>query len=99
MPQWIFQFEPSTTPPYLGTTVFAGDGVVVVGGGDKNHFAYYGRCVWMWTWALKNFFLVYGPLNQWWGSGVRTLGPPGCPPPPPHPTPPHHHPPAHMGLC
>ena len=51
------------------------------GGGAQNFFAYRGRCVCIWTWVLKNFFLVYGPPNPWWGSRVPTPGTPSRPPP------------------
>ena len=61
--------------PYLGTPFF--------GGGGQNFFAYCGRCMCIWTWVLKNFFLVYGPPNPWRGPGSQLQVPPGAPHPPP----------------
>ena len=37
------------------------------GGKGQNFFAYCGRCVWIWTRVLTNFFLVYGIPNPWRG--------------------------------
>ena len=49
------------------------------GGGGQNFFAYCGRRVCIWTWVLRNFFLVYGPPNPCGGTRVPTSGiPPPC---------------------
>ena len=42
---------------------------------------YCGRCVCIWTWVLKNLFLVYGPPNVR-GFRVPTPGTLSRPPPP-----------------
>ena len=54
------------------------------GQNGQNFFADCGRCVWIWTWVLNNFFLVYGAPNPWWGSpGPNSRYPQSPPPPPP----------------
>ena len=50
------------------------------GGGSEIFLAYCSCCVWIWTWVVKNFFLVYGPPNLWRGSR-DLLVPPVSPPP------------------
>ena len=53
----------------------------VGGWGGQNFFACCGRCVCIWTWVLKNFFLVYGPPNPWRESRVPTPSTPSRHPP------------------
>ena len=69
---WIL----TPVPPRTGVPFFEGGGVGGggVGGGGQNFFVYCGPCVCIWTWVLKNFFLVYGPPNPWRGSRVPTPG-------------------------
>ena len=66
---WILTPVPPRTwvPPFLG---------------GQNFSAYCGCCVCIWTWVLKNFFLVYGPPNPWRGPGSQLQVPPVAPPPP-----------------
>ena len=50
----ILDLDPCTPPPpHLGTPFLGG-------WGGENFFEYCGRCVCIWTWVLKNFFLVQG---------------------------------------
>ena len=57
---------PYPPPPLLGT--------LLGGGGGQNFFAYCGRRACIWTWVLRNFFLVYGPPNPCGGTRVPTSG-------------------------
>ena len=49
-------------------------------GGGQNFFAYCGRCVCIWTWVLKNFFLENDPLTHGGGPGSQLRVPPVRPP-------------------
>ena len=40
-------------------------------GGGRSFFACCGRCALIQTQVLKNVFLMYGPLSQWWGLGSK----------------------------
>ena len=65
------------TPPHLGTPFFGG------GEGGQNFFAYCGRCVCIWTWVLRTFFLYMDPLTHGGGPGSQLqtplVGPPTLP--------------------
>ena len=56
---WIL----TPVPPRTGVPFFRGGWGVGGGGlgGGQNFFVYCGRCVCIWTWVLKNFFLVPPP--------------------------------------
>ena len=58
IPNAFFDLDPLTPPPLPGYPHFGG------AGGCQNFFVYCGRCVWIQTQVLNNFFFHMDPLTH-----------------------------------
>ena len=80
----FFDFDPCSPRSWI--PLFGGWRVGVGVGGGQNFFMHCGRCVCIWTWFLRTFFLSLDTIIHGRGPGSQLQGPPDALPPPIWPT-------------